>query len=102
MMTTTTTALTTEELQKLKTHGWKWAKADAEGNLSTDTVGPECIRDVTPTPDGFVVHYNTFAVFRTTVAVVDRVEWPDDLEKTWIFVFWRELKDDRRPSPEVN
>ncbi len=94
-------ALTDEQTQALKTHGWKWAKSSG-GNLSTDRVDPEHVRDVTASPDGFVVRYNAQSVLLSTTAIVDKIGWPDDLEKTWIFVHWKDLADVRRPAPEAN
>lgn len=83
---------TNDILAKLKTWGFKWCK-----DKSTDTVSPECIKDVIPAANGFTVLYNEQATaLYASTAVVRSIEFPDNFQATWIVVEWETIVDERR------
>ena len=75
----------------LKKHGFKWYK-----NQSTDSVDADCITDILPATHGFTVVYNDKAVFTMSTVKVSKIDIPDDLEKTWIYVHWDTIEDERK------
>jgi hypothetical protein len=81
-----------EDCEKLKKHGFKWYK-----DSSTDAVDADCIEDVVPAANGFTVVYNDKATaLVASTATVEKIEFPDDLDKKWIFVHWKGIEDERR------
>ena len=75
----------------LKKHGFKWYKDD-----STDRVETADIKDIVPAANGFTVIYKEPSALICSTAQVQKIEIPDDLDNTWIFVRWITIKDERK------
>lgn len=82
--------ITAEQADILREHGFKWYKEQ-----STDSVSPEYIDRIVPIEGGFTVQYNDKAVIISSTAKVEKIEWPEDPAKTWIYVHWEDIKDVR-------
>lgn len=83
---------TTEQLGYLKEYGFKWFKDN-----TTDAVDADCIADVVPAVNGFTVIYNENATALVmSTATVEKIDFPSNPKKTWIFVHWGKIEDHRR------
>lgn len=81
----------TEEMrQKLFMHGFKWLKDN-----STDTVVAADIEQILPAANGLTVVYRQHCVIAMSTAVVNNIEFPLNLESTWICVEWESIEDER-------
>lgn len=87
--------ITQEDCRLLKKHGFQWYK-----NHCTDRVESDGIQSVVPAAKGFTVIYKNDEkiVLVATTATIDKIEYPENLEKEWIRVHWDTITDERKET----
>lgn len=82
------TKITKLEASTLKSFGFKWHK-----DGTTDRVEAKEIKEIIPTLLGFLVIYSEEAALIYSRAIIESIDWPENIEKQWILVNWEKIED---------